>query len=60
MTRGIPLTEFQESQATAYKKGGKTIREIVGILKIGKSAIADFLWNPKDRRKRKKLEDTKK
>ena len=54
MTRGIPLTEFQESQAIDYKNDEKTIREIVGILKIDKSAIADFLWNPKARRKRKK------
>ena len=43
MPRGILLTEFQESQAIAYKNDEKTIREIAGILKIGKSAIVGFL-----------------
>ncbi|GBM91560.1 hypothetical protein AVEN_205546-1 [Araneus ventricosus] len=46
MPRGISLTEFQKGQAIAYRNDGKTIREIAGILKIGNSAIAEFLKNP--------------
>ena len=38
---------------------GKTIRAIAGILKIDKSAIAEFLKNPDAMEKGKKLEDPK-
>ncbi|GBN97993.1 Transposable element Tc3 transposase, partial [Araneus ventricosus] len=38
----------------SLKNDGKTIREIAGILKIGKSAIAEFLKNPDAHGKRKK------
>ncbi|GBM46774.1 Transposable element Tc3 transposase [Araneus ventricosus] len=54
MPRGISLTEFQKDQAIAYRNDGKAIREIAGILKIGKSAIAEFLKNPDAHGKRKK------
>ena len=60
MPRGTPVTKFQNVQAIAYRNDGNTIREIAGILKIGKSAIAEYLKNPEAHRKRKKLEDPKK
>ena len=50
----IPLTEFQKSQAVAYRNNEKTILKIVDILKNGKSAIAEFLKNPDANRNRKK------
>ena len=43
MPRGILLTKFRKGKAIANKKRMKTIREIAGILKIGKSAIAEYL-----------------
>ncbi|GBL83624.1 Transposable element Tc3 transposase, partial [Araneus ventricosus] len=54
MPRGISLTEFQKGQAIACRNDGKTIREIAGILKIGKSAISEFLKNPGVHGKREK------
>ncbi|GBN35343.1 hypothetical protein AVEN_104754-1 [Araneus ventricosus] len=54
MPRGISLTEFQKGQAIAYINDGKTILEITGILKIGKSAISEFLKNPDAHGKREK------
>ena len=57
MPRGTHVTKFQKVQAIAYRNDGKTTREIAGILKIGKSAIAEYLKNPDAHRKRKKLED---
>ena len=53
--RGIPLTGFQKGQAVAYRKDWKIIPEIAGILKIGNSAIAEFLKNPNAHRNRKKI-----
>ena len=37
-----------------YRNDGKTIQEIASILKICKSAIAEFLKNPDAHRKTKK------
>ena len=56
----IPLTEFQNGQAIALRNYERINREIASILKIGKSAIAEFLKNPDAHRKRKKMEDPKK
>ena len=59
MPRGIPVTEFQKGQEIAYRNNGKTI-EIAIILKIGISAIAEFLKNPDAHGKRKKTGRPKK
>ena len=60
MPRGIPFTKFKKGQAVANRNDGKTIRTIAGILKISKSAIAEFLNNPDATEKGKKLENPKK
>ena len=54
MPREIPLTEFQKGQAIIYKNNGKTIREIAGILNIGKREIAEFLNKPNAHKKGEK------
>ena len=59
MPRGVPLTEFQKRQATAYR--WKNYSRYRKDIKNCKSAIAEFLKNHYAPGKRKKnLEDPQK
>lgn len=46
MPKGIPLNNFQKGQAIAFRKQGKSIREISKLLNISKTAISNYLRNP--------------